>query len=582
MLIELDIRDLAIIDHLRLRLAPGFIAITGETGAGKSIVVDAVGLLIGERADTTLVRAGAERTVVEGIFDPGSAAERVAAVLAAYGVEPAGEVIVSREVYAAGRSGARINGRAVPVRALVDLGCLLVDIHGQSDNVSLLREAEHLGLLDRYAGLAEPRRALAETVARVRAVERDLAGLKRDDAALKARADLLAFQVEEIGAAALSADEEADLLAERVRLTNGERLARLAEQAYVALRGGGDLDAAGLDRVDAALEAIEDLARIDPGLAPLGEAALGAAETLRETAGALRNYQDELSFDPARLEEVEERLQLVAALKRKFGGDIPAVLAYAERAAAELTTIERAETRLAELTAERARLVAEIGALAGGLSERRRAAARELALAVEIELAALGMSGSRFEVAFGREADADGAPHDGGTWAFDETGIDRAAFQASMNPGEPPRPLARVASGGETARLMLALKSILTAADEVPTLIFDEIDAGIGGRVGSVVGEKLWGLAERHQVLCVTHLAQVAAYGDHHFHVSKRVAGDRTVTAAAAVDGAARVEEIMHMLGAATPAARDNALQLLQQTEVWKATRRVHLPAPAG
>ncbi len=571
MLLELDIRDFAIIDHLRLDFAPGFNVITGETGAGKSIVVDAVGLLVGARADTSFVRAGAERAVVEAQVDPGPAAEHAARILEAYGVEGADELIIAREVYAAGRSVARVNGRALPARALVELGGLLVDIHGQSDHLSLLREGEHLGLVDRYAGLGGLRLELAERVRAVRAAARALDELRRGAAEARQRAERLAFEIEEIGAARLTAGEEAALLAERTRLANGERLARLADAAYGALRGGDDDGAAGLDRVDAAVAALGELARIDAGLEPTREAALAAAEALREVAGGLRDYREELEFSPGRLEEVEERLLLIGELRRKYGADIPAVLAHAERAAAELARIEGGEARLAELGVEQARCLAAVGALAGELSARRRAAAEALTAAVEAELEALAMGGSRFEVELWRQAEPGGAPVEGGFWAFDETGIDRARFQVSMNPGEPPRPLARVASGGETARLMLALKSILTAADQVSTLIFDEIDAGIGGRVGAVVGQKLWGLADRHQVLCVTHLPQVAAYGDAHFRAAKHVAGARTTTSVEALAGGARAEELMHMLGGTDPAARENARSILAQAEQWKA-----------
>ncbi len=574
MLLELDVRDFAIIDHLRLRLAPGFNAITGETGAGKSIVVDAVGLLLGARADTALVRAGAERAVVEGIFDPGPAGERVAARLAEYSIDPDDTLILAREVYAAGRSTARVNGRAVPVRALVEIGELLVDIHGQSDNLSLLREGEHLGLLDRYAGLVAERRALAERVARVRAVEAEWSALRRDEAALKERAETLAFQIDEIQAARLSPDEEVGLTVERTRLANAERLARRAEQAHAALAGSDDVDAGGLDRVGLALDAIDDLARIDPTLDALRDPAAAAAEALRDVAGQLRDYVDRLEYSPLRLEAVDERLQVIAALKRKYGPDVTAVLAHADRAAAELERISGAEARSGALAGERARLLAEIGAAAADLSERRRAAANRLREAVESELEELGMPQSRFEVAFDRQPDPDGCPAGDGRWAFDATGIDRVAFQVSLNPGEPPRPLVRVASGGETARLMLALKGILSAADEVPTLIFDEIDAGIGGRVGAVVGRKLWAVGNRHQVVCVTHLPQVAAFGDRHFRVSKTVVDGRTVTAVDAIEESDRVDELMHMLGVSTPIARENAAQILQESELWKVTAR--------
>ncbi len=573
MLLELDVRDFAIIDHLRVRLAPGFNAITGETGAGKSIVVDAVGQLLGARADTALVRAGAERAVIEGIFDPGDAAGRVAARLAEYGVEPDDALILSREVYAAGRSTARVNGRPVPVRALADLGELLVDIHGQSDNLSLLREGEHLGLLDRYAGVVAERKALAERVAHIRTLEAEIAELRRGAAEQARRSEALAFQIDEIRAARLSPDEEAGLVAERTRLANAERLARRAEQAYAALAGTDDA-AGGLDRLGMAIEALDDLARIDPDLDAVREPAAAAAEALRDVAGQLRDYLDGLDLNPPRLEAVEERLLAIAALKRKYGADIAAVLDHADRAAAELERLTGAEAHGDALVGERDRLAAEIGAASAALSERRQAAAERLRHAIEAELGELGMPQSRFEVAFDRQPDPAGVPAGDGRWAFDATGIDRVAFQVSMNPGEPPRPLVRVASGGETARLMLALKGILSAADEVPTLIFDEIDAGIGGRVGAVVGRKLWAVGNRHQVLCVTHLPQVAAFGDRHFRVSKAVVDGRTATVVDAIEAGTRVDELMHMLGVSSPIARENATQILQESELWKVTAR--------
>jgi DNA repair protein RecN (Recombination protein N) len=599
MLLDLDIRDLAIIDHLSLGLGSGFNVMTGETGAGKSIVIDAVGLLLGERADATVVRSGAGRAVVTGSFDPGAARGRIEQVLSGYGVElePDEVLILSREVQAAGRSLARINGRPVPVKALSDIGWLLVDIHGQSDSASLMREAEHLGLLDRFARLDGLRGRLAAEVSRLREVDRELSGLAEDAAVLKRRAELLAFAVDEIGAARLRPDEEAELLADRVRQANGARLAQLAQQANAALRGGlgGDSDGAergGLDQVALVEAAVGDLARIDGEAGSLAEQAVMVAEGLRELAAGLRDYQERLDFSPRRLEEVEERLALIGGLKRKYDAvDTAAVLAYAERAAAELDGLQHADERAAQLRDGRAALVATIGSLAGQLSAARQEAAWRLAEAVEGEMAALSLTGGRFAVGFGRREDAAGVTLEAPgfdpavRYACDESGADKVSFQVSLNPGEPLRPLAKVASGGEAARLMLALKGILSAADQVPTLIFDEIDAGIGGRVGAVVGEKLWRLtrggaedegstklpaAVGHQVICVTHLPQVAAYGDAHYRVAKSVDEGRTRTLIGELDSGGRVEELALMLGAATSIVRENALQLLQQARQWK------------
>ncbi|HRA20532.1 MAG: DNA repair protein RecN [Anaerolineae bacterium] len=614
MLLDLDIRDLAIIDHLSLGLGPGFNVITGETGAGKSIVIDAVGLLLGQRADASVVRAGAGRALVSGTFDPAAAREPIEAILATYGVqlEPDEVLILGREVHAAGRSLARVNGRPVPVKALADIGCLLVDIHGQSDAASLMREAEHLGLLDRYARVEDRRGQLAVQVAALREVDRELASLAEDEASLKRRAELLSYAVEEIAAAGLRPEEDAELLTERVRQANGARLAQLTLQAIAALRGGlgEELEGAersGLDLVAMAEAAVGDLARIDTEAAGMAEQAAALAEGLRELAVGLRAYQERLDFSPRRLEAVEERLALIGALKRKYNAlDIPALLAHAERAALEIDGIQHADERAALLRRDREALQGVIGTLAGQLSGARQAAAERLARAVEGEMGALSLSGGRFAVGFGRREELSGirvaAPgfDPAARYTCDETGADKVAFQVSLNPGEPLRPLAKVASGGEAARLMLALKGILSAADRVPTLIFDEIDAGIGGRVGAVVGEKLWGLTRAgkpgggatsrfgraataaegaeaadhqaidHQVICVTHLPQVAAYGDSHFRVAKAVEDGRTRTLIAELDAGGRVEELAQMLGATTSIARENALQLLQQARQWK------------
>ncbi len=585
MLLELDIRDFAIIDHVQMGLGPGFNVVTGETGAGKSIVVDSVGLLLGDRADISLVRAGADRAVITGLFEPGGNAARLTELLDEYGLSlEAGEpLIVVRELHAAGRSVARINGQAVPVRALSELGALLIDVHGQSDNASLKREAEHLGLLDRFGRLEAERVELSERVRACRAIEQRLASLQRDEEAQQRRVDLLRFALDEIEAARLEPGETAALKAERSRLANAERLARAAEAAYGLLQGGLEAseEMAGLDLVDRAVGEAESLARIDPEQAELFELLSSAAEGLREAAARLRDYRESLEFNAERLEEVEERLALIASLERKHRVEsVEALLDFAARAAEELGDIEGADARIAELEAERETLLAEIGRRAGALSAGRRAAAARMARALEAELEALSMAGSRFEVALEARPDEAGAPVEGEgfepgrRYAFDESGADRAAFLVSMNPGEPTRPLVKVASGGETARLMLALKGILGRADELPTLIFDEIDAGIGGRVGSVVGQKLWALASGHQVLCVTHLPQVAAYGDSHYRVAKAVEGGRTTTRVRRVEAGERVEELMQMLGAETSIARENALQLLQHGEQWKLAER--------
>jgi DNA repair protein RecN (Recombination protein N) len=599
MLSELRIRNLAIIDHLDLAFAPGFNVLTGETGAGKSIIIDAVNLLLGDRASQEVVRAGAERTEVEGTFqlDPGVAA-RVGPLLAEHDLEgdQPDVLVLGREVRANGRSVARINGRSVTTALLSDVAGLLVDVHGQGEHLSLLREREHLGLLDRYAGLGEQAAGLAEVVRRARAVRRELESLRQDERERARRIDLLTYQVEEIRSARLKPDEEAELDAERRRLANAEQLASLSNEAAMLLSGGDDEQPGALDAVGSAEQAMTRLARIDPVAAALAEQLGEVSALLDDLARELVNYRDAIEFNPRRLQQVEERVQLIHSLQRKYGDTIEEVIAYAERSAAELERISHAEERIAGLEGEEAGLLAQIGQMGAELSAVRRAAAEQMARAIEVELGDLQMARARFAVDIQWTPDAGGAVVDepggarvglpAGRYAFDAAGLDTVAFLVSANPGEPLRPLARVASGGETSRLMLALKTVLGRADETPTLIFDEIDQGIGGRVGGTVGRKLWGLtvrnggarsamrgasAIRHQVLCITHLPQLAAYGDAHFHVAKHPTGDRTITEVRALEGDTRVVELARMLGADTSVGRASVIEMMTEVDAVKA-----------
>ena len=503
MLLEININNYAIIDQLSLSLGEGFNVLTGETGAGKSILIGALGLLLGGRADADAVRAGADRTRIEGVFDLSEATrEALNADLSEFGIElDAGEtLILSREVMAAGRSVARINGRAVSAKVLQSIGHHLVDVHGQSDNAALKREREHLGLLDRWAGGAEDRVRLSELVQKQRTLRRELKSLNRDADELEERSQRLSFALEDIEAAQISPGEEAQLKADANRQANSEKIARLADQAYAALSGDDeDSVLAGIDQVDRAAGDIGELGRIDESMLEVAEQATASLEALRELAERIRDYRDSLEFSPEHLEALEERLAMISELCRKYRCvDSTALLDYSAKAAAELASIEGSDARIEELQAKDAAIRKEIGELCKRIHLRRKDAAGLLAEAVEKELGSLGMQGGHFHCAFealpagpneGVQIDAKGFDPKA-TYSFDESGVDQMRFMVSLNPGEPPRPLARVASGGETARLMLAIKQILSASDEVQTLIFDEIDAGIGGRIGAVVGQK--------------------------------------------------------------------------------------------
>lgn len=608
MLLELSISNFAIIDQLRLRLGEHLNVFTGETGAGKSILVDAVSALVGERVGADAVRTGAERAVVEGIVEAGAlladpspqppplrgegeteadAGSSLAVALAELGITPEdGTLILTREIASGGRGTARINGRAVPVSALQRVAASLVDIHGQSAHLTLLRPDEHVYLLDRFAGCVPLREEVGALVKRWRGVRRDLDALLRDDRELERRAELLRFQAEEIAAARLKPGEDGALERERRLLANAERLRELTAGVHGVLAGDDTSDGpATLDQLAGARRTLDELVRLDPALGEQAAAFDDALFKLQDVAAGVRSYEEDIAADPARLAEVEERLDLLARLRRKYGATVEEIVAYGERAAAELDQLTHREERAAALQDDERRLRDQIGERATILSHTRQRAAADLGAAMERELDDLHMKRAGFRVAFQHTPDPDGVPAQPGEpastatqrYAFGPTGIDRVEFLIAPNQGEPFKPLARIASGGETSRLMLALKSILSDADEVPILIFDEVDAGISGRAGQVVGEKLWQLARHHQVICVTHLPQIAALGDTHFRVAKVLSDKRTTTQVEPLTGEARVQELAQMLGgAATRASHANAAELLKQSARWKDG---HLPA---
>ena len=572
MISELYIKDFAIIDALRMRFAPGFTVLTGETGAGKSIILDAVMLILGGRADTTSVRAGCETAYVEGIFTiPEYNRDAIIALLESEGVEGSDPdtLLLAREVRVNGRNICRVNGRAVTLAFMSEIGEGLVDIHGQGEHLSLLQPRSHLPLLDAYAGLQEERKALSAEVRALRRLEKELADLKHNARNIAQRIDMLEFQVSEIDAARLDVDEEEALRAERARLGNVEQLMESTGEALALLVGLDDEMPSATDLLSQAERALGQLARLDPAKEAWLDRLEGLTSELDELTAELRYYQDELEFNPKRLGFVEERLELIHGLKRKYGDTIEEILAWGVEARRELEQIEHNEERTETLVIEIDQYLRRIGKMSQSLSEKRRAAAGRLAQAVESELADLNMSGARFSVDFAYQPDEEGAYVGDARLAFDNTGVDRAEFLISTNPGEPLKPMVRVASGGETSRLMLALKTALAKVDETPTLIFDEIDQGIGGRVGDVVGRKLWELAAQgdHQVVVVTHLPQLAGYGDSHFHVSKGSAGERTVTLVERLDETGRVTELAAMLGTQDESARHGAQSILQQAQ---------------
>ena len=576
MLTQLTIRNFAIIDLLQIDWHTGLNVITGETGAGKSILIDAVGALLGDRLGPEVVRSGAQRALVEGVFtlsdDP---LPDLTAVLDEYGLVPEdGALIVSREIAGSGgRGGARINGRGVPLAVLQELGELLVDVHGQSAHMALLRACEQLDYLDRYANVLTERAAVARVVRELRAtreLRRKLVAEERETARLE---DMLRHELAEIESAALQdEDEEDQLLVQRARLQHVERLRQAALAAYQALMGGDDNEDAvdrpgAVDLLGQAVSACADAGKIDPSLATEGEALNGALIQAEESARSLRDYLDAVDADPEALERTAERLFLIGDLKRKYGESIREILAYAAEARQRLGEIEHRSERLAELSTREEELEIELGGSVAALSVRRQVAAQEFSTAVERELADLRLAGAQFVVSVAQTPDPEGLAVGGRKLTVDLSGVDRVEFLLATNPSEEPKSMARVASGGELARIALALKTVLSRAETRPTLIFDEIDVGVGGRTAPVVGEKLWAVAATgHQVLCVTHMPQVAAFADCHYVVAR--AGETQVTV---LDDDQRIEELAAMLaGTATDAARQSARELLDRAAAVK------------
>jgi DNA repair protein RecN (Recombination protein N) len=570
MLTELRIENFAIIDQLELRPSSGLIILTGETGAGKSIILDAVEMLVGGRAEATAIRADAELALVEGIFKlSGAEKSAVHEILTREEMlDDPDYVTLSREVRREGRNIARVNGRTVNAGLLKELGALLVDIHGQSEHLSLLDTRAHLGLLDRFASVGPTLSAYRETYRQLQSVRRELKELREAQADAERRTELLTYQADEIEAARLKPGEEDELRQERDRLANAESLATLAQQALAVLDEGNPEAPAATDLIGQASQALSNLSRIDTSQAALSDQAQNLEETLADLAHSLRDYLETIEFNPKRLEVVEERLDLIHRLTRKYGGTIEAVIAFAADARQQLDKISHATERTDELEKQETQLLNKLAEQGRLLSEKRKEAAALLGKGIESELENLRMASASFAVDFQTKPDKAGIPlSDEERVAFDQTGFDRVEFLVAPNPGEGLKPLAKIASGGETSRLMLALKNVLAQADQIPSLIFDEIDQGIGGRVGLVVGYKLWNLGRNHQVFCVTHLPQLAAFGDQHYQVQKLVKDGRTLTRIEKLEGDSRLLELAQMLGQVGEGTLRSAHEILQTAQ---------------
>lgn len=533
MLTELYIRDFALIDELRLNFEPGFTVLTGETGAGKSIIVDAMATVLGERAGPEVVRTGSAKCVIQAVFDL-SNLEGTTRIATELGFEPEdGLLTLTREIPREGRSICRINGRTVPSSIVREITCHLVDLHGQHEHQSLLSAANHLDIFDAWVGteaqsLKEKIRGLWTELRQLMDERERLQSDERERARLL---DLYKYQLEEISSANLRPGEEEELLAERNLLANAEKLSEAVAQIYMLI---GE-DEAAVDKLSWATAAAEKVLAIDPGFASIAEALQASLAAAQDAVLAIREYQDRIEADPTRLEQVEERLEQIRRLKRKYGDTISDILSYASEIQAKIEELDKTEERLEDVQKHIDCVQSELRDKCERLSAIRKNSAPEFATLVEKELADLAMSKARFEVSI---TQCEPGPK----------GADVVEFLISPNPGEPVKPLAKIASGGEISRIMLALKTVVKRSD-IPVLVFDEIDAGIGGITAQTLGDKLSSLASSCQVLCVTHLPQIASKADSQIAVEKVSAGNRTVVQARKLDGEERVREIARMLG---------------------------------
>ncbi len=557
MLERLLISDFAVIEELEVSFAAGLTALTGETGAGKSIIVDALHLLLGAKANPEMIRSGSERAVVQGVFRVQGNNDALA-VLEELGLVPdeGEDLLIVRELQG-NRSTCRVNGRLVNVGTLRDIGVFLVDMHGQHEHQSLLRKAAHLALVDKYAGpvALSVLLQLRETLAQYRKAEKELAELKGDARERARLIDLLEFQIAEIDAAELLPDEDHRLRDEREQLLHFEKTSAALMRSYEVLYAGLPRDRSILDRLGTVLQDLKDARRYCPELEPHLETLQQSSYLIEDASREIASLKESLSFEPFRLQEIEERLDVLSRLRLKYGDSVEQILAFREEAVATLARIHDSAARVETLTRDLQRLRSLYDSLAGELSKLRTQAAANLSARAESVLQELGLQGARFS--------AQMTPRD--SQGLYSEGRDDLEFLFSANLGEELRSLSRIASGGEISRVMLALKTVLSGIDDIPTLVFDEIDSGVGGRTAYSVAEKIAEVSDTRQVLCITHLPQIAAAAHNHIFVTKREAEGRTFTRVLSLAGEQREAEIARMLGGnVSEAALRHARELLE------------------
>ena len=554
MLSTLRIKNLALVAELSLQLQPGFNVITGETGAGKSIIIGALDLVLGERADRTAIRAGADGCSVEAVFELSPLQKAIFEILENNGLEPCADnqLILKRVFSAAGSNRQFVNGSPATLQVLAAIGRELVDMHGPHEHQSLLQSARQLSILDAFAGLNPLREQFAELVRERERLESEKTELIVDERTYAQQLDLLRFQANEIETANLQADEEADLDQEFQRSSNAAKLIELSQSALNML---SEEDNALLTRAGELGKLIQSLNRIDARTSDLSASHEQATAALRELQAGLRHYEDSVDLDPQRLQQLEDRITAIHSLKRKYGATIAEVVGFGQEARRKLQALEEREGQLARIKSELDALDKKIARVGEDLSAQRRKAIPRLSKAAMEQLGALGFRQSHFDISIRTIGAGEGAS---------SSGLDDIEFQFAPNPGEPARPLRAIASSGEMSRVMLALKTVLASEDQIPLLVFDEVDANVGGETAHVVGEKMLQIANQHQVVCITHLPAVAASAVWHFVVSKRAVDGRTVSEIKLLEKSERIQEIARMLGGQSIAAVEHAKELLK------------------
>ncbi|MFC1912968.1 DNA repair protein RecN [Chloroflexota bacterium] len=581
MLVELRVKNLGIIADMNWRLRDGLNVITGETGAGKSLVIDAVESLLAARANEDIIRYGADEAQIEGVFDlPEEKSSPLRKLMTEKDLAANDEtLVISCILRRQGSNIFRVNGYAVPKALLRQIGHLLIDIHGQSEHLSLLDRKSHLDFLDAYANTLYLRNDFSIKATELNKAEQELKALEQDEEDSVHREEFLRFQLDEINRAQLRVGEEEELEKERNILSSTEKLKTLSYEAYRVLyeEDASHHSPPALDKLTEAAHAMDRLVELDPSLRQqldfLGETISGLTEIARN----IRAYGDSLEYDPNRLEETESRLELIRSLKRKYGRSVAEVLEHMVTAKEEMETVGHSTEKRTQLREICTGLKQKMGLIAHGLYRERLEAAKHLVSEVKQELHDLNMSQVEFEVSISQERHQEGIPFpDGESYIFNNEGADSVEFMVATNPGEPLKPLARIASTGEISRFTLALKGALSEASNIPVLIFDEIDIGVGGRSGEIIGKKLWILARKCQVVCVTHLPQIAAFADSHFGIHKEAAGTRTLSLIENLDNESRIKELAIMLTGRhfTETSADNARELMQKAESWKDLNR--------